>query len=214
MLEYHEHDSLLEHRPEQQLTEEERKAAWENFKADKERRNVVNAPMGQQSVFQRLAAHTQMYSGPIITPIFSSAQELILGGFTPEQILSIQQQLEPVVQSGRLKVKALGQGQLHIEGLGPEQQSVFINSIREQQKQQIQAAQIARVLPQQHIINQLPPAERAIFQQRLQMLMQQQIQQQQQQQQQPTTQAIPIPIVDNDSSSAAPITVPDSPLKR
>ena len=46
-------------------------------------------------------------------------------------------------------------GQLHIEGLGPEQQQVFINSIKEQQAQQIHAAQMARVLPQQHLINQV-----------------------------------------------------------
>jgi hypothetical protein len=49
----------------------------------------------------------------------------------------------------------LPSGQLHIEGLGPEQQQVFINSIKEQQAQQIHAAQMARVLPQQHIINQV-----------------------------------------------------------
>ena len=69
--------------------------------------------MGQQSVFQRLAAHTQMYAGPIITPIYSNQQELILGGFSNEQIVSIQQQLEPVVQAGRLQVKALGSGRLN-----------------------------------------------------------------------------------------------------
>ena len=102
---------MCESSVDQQLTEEERKAAWENFKADKERRNVVNAPMGRQSVFQRLAAHTAAYTGPIITPIYSNQQELILGGFTNEQIVSIQQQLEPVVQTGRLQVKALGGGQ-------------------------------------------------------------------------------------------------------
>ena len=66
--------------------------------------------MGQRSIFQRLAAHNQAYSGPIITPIYSNQQELILGGFTNEQIVSIQHQLEPVVQSGRLRVKALGSG--------------------------------------------------------------------------------------------------------
>ena len=98
-------------RSEQQLTEEERKAAWENFKRDKENRNVVRAPMGPSaSVFQRLAAHTQAYAGPIITPIYSNDQELILGGFTPEQIISIQAQLQPVVQMGRLQVKPLGEG--------------------------------------------------------------------------------------------------------
>ena len=70
--------------------------------------------MGQQSVFQRLAAHTQAYAGPIITPIFSSDRELILGGFTNGQILSIQQQLEPVVMAGRLTVKPLGGGAFYL----------------------------------------------------------------------------------------------------
>eukprot|EP00116_Pleurobrachia_bachei_P000393 sb/3460655/ len=157
VLEYHEHDSLLEHRPEQQLTEEERKAAWENFKRDKERKHVVHAPMGAStSVFQRLKAHTQAYQGPIITPLYSNEQELILGGFTPDQIVSIQAQLQPVVQAGKLQVKPLGDGKLHILGLAPDQQQVFINSIKEQQAQQIHQAQLARMLPTQHLLSQVP----------------------------------------------------------
>ena len=35
---YHEHDSLLEERPEENLTEEERKSAWEEFEKEKETR--------------------------------------------------------------------------------------------------------------------------------------------------------------------------------
>ena len=45
VLEYHEHDSLLEHRETEQLTEEERKQAWANFKMDKEKKmNNIGKP--------------------------------------------------------------------------------------------------------------------------------------------------------------------------
>ena len=79
--------------PEQHLTEEQRKGA-----------------MGNQSVFQRLKAHSYNAGPPVITPIYSNQKELTLGGFTNEQIISIQHQLAPVVQSGGLRVRALGAG--------------------------------------------------------------------------------------------------------
>lgn len=36
IVQYHEHDSLLENKLEEELTEEERKTAWDEFQADKE----------------------------------------------------------------------------------------------------------------------------------------------------------------------------------
>ena len=44
IVQYHEHDSLLENRPEEELTEEERKAAWEEFEQDKLGIRVNNYP--------------------------------------------------------------------------------------------------------------------------------------------------------------------------
>ena len=38
---YHEHDSLLDHQPHQALTEEERKAAWEEFNNEKKVLNYI-----------------------------------------------------------------------------------------------------------------------------------------------------------------------------
>lgn len=43
---YHEHDSLLDHKEEEALSEEDRKAAWAEYEAEKKvrsRRKVANA---------------------------------------------------------------------------------------------------------------------------------------------------------------------------
>ena len=44
---YHEHDSLLERRPEEDLSEEERKAAWEDYEKEK-----MGIPLHHQSQLQ------------------------------------------------------------------------------------------------------------------------------------------------------------------
>ncbi len=46
---YHEHDSLLETRPEEDLTEEERKAAWEDY--EQEKKGLIYSYGGFQSQF-------------------------------------------------------------------------------------------------------------------------------------------------------------------
>ena len=42
IVKYHEHDSLLENRPEEELTEAERKEAWEHWELEKQ--GILNAP--------------------------------------------------------------------------------------------------------------------------------------------------------------------------
>ena len=42
---YHDHDSLLENQVDENLTEEERKAAWEEF--DNEKKGIANVPNPQ-----------------------------------------------------------------------------------------------------------------------------------------------------------------------
>ena len=57
------------------------------------------------------------------------------------------------------RLKLFISGQLHIIGLAPEQQQIFIQSIRDQQRQQImkaQEAQMAKIIPQQQMLQQVP----------------------------------------------------------
>lgn len=39
---YHEHDSLLDHKEEEELSEEDRKAAWAEYEAEKKARNKLS----------------------------------------------------------------------------------------------------------------------------------------------------------------------------
>lgn len=44
---YHEHDSLLENKEEEELNEDERQAAWEDYENEKKGPVIQQAPIGQ-----------------------------------------------------------------------------------------------------------------------------------------------------------------------
>lgn len=46
---YHEHDSLLDHKEEEELSEEDRKAAWAEYEAEKKVRNDKKLTNGTSS---------------------------------------------------------------------------------------------------------------------------------------------------------------------
>lgn len=53
---YHEHDSLLDHKEEEELSEEDRKAAWAEYEAEKKARNKLlhrNVALGQTDPLQQ-----------------------------------------------------------------------------------------------------------------------------------------------------------------
>lgn len=51
IVKYHEHDSLLQNRPEEELTEAERKEAWEQW--ENEKQGIVNGPQLNAEQIQR-----------------------------------------------------------------------------------------------------------------------------------------------------------------
>lgn len=49
---YHEHDSLLDHKEEEELTEEERKAAWAEYEAEKKVKLSNHSYMYENNLFR------------------------------------------------------------------------------------------------------------------------------------------------------------------
>lgn len=81
VVDWHEHDSLLENRPEQSLTDEERNKAWQDYEKEKEKdldsadklsrsRNAptANAPSNMPSTSAALAGETSGYNAALAQP--------------------------------------------------------------------------------------------------------------------------------------------------
>ncbi|KAK6172939.1 hypothetical protein SNE40_016493 [Patella caerulea] len=80
---YHEHDSLLENKVDETLTEEERKSAWEEYEVDKDRQPVVNrAPMMNPM-------YSSMMGGASYNPQMNSIQQRAFSAENVSQVVQL-----------------------------------------------------------------------------------------------------------------------------
>lgn len=67
---YHEHDSLLDHKEEEALSEEDRKAAWAEYEAEKKVGNEKKAHTGQSNTYSTHLILTPKYKVSLARPSF------------------------------------------------------------------------------------------------------------------------------------------------
>ncbi|XP_068081262.1 transcriptional regulator ATRX [Anabrus simplex] len=163
---YHEHDSLLENKEEEELNEEERQAAWEDYENEKKGRIVLEQSPGlaNTNLFEQ---YTQINPAVIKTILKKENPQL-----TAEQL---DQQFRLVIQQIYNYTRDFSS-----QGTTPQQQkhSVYVQQLQQQQ-QLLQQQQQQQLLQQQQQQQQQQPVMNAQMQYQYQQLLRhQQLQQQ------------------------------------